>query len=373
MPAPPDIDPATVQQLLSELAEARKQIGTLVAIVGQQTPILAGLAPAQKQTTVAQLFAEYEKVRGAETSWRAIRSKLAPFVKRLGSLRVAEVTPTVWAEHVAALKTTPRDKPLADHTINLGLGRAKEMIDWGVRAGYADFNALKPARPIKTISARETFLTEPQIQELLGGISDLPTMHARVVTRAFILCALDGMMRFNEVRNLRRDRINKDGAVELKAKQTKSRKRRMVGLTPRALAALNEIPPVLGTSQIFANPDTGRLYGVSTIQAWFRVACIASGVDKYAAEGEKVLIHTLRHSGATAADARGASPMAIKEALGHSSIATTERYLHRHRENSAREMARLMADGADAERKGPHRSNTQDVGEATPKSSKAKL
>jgi len=58
-----------------------------------------------------------------------------------------------------------------------------------------------------------------------------------------------------------------------------------------------------------------------------------------------VLIHTLRHSGATTADARGASPMAIKEALGHASISTTERYLHRHRENSARELAKLMSDG----------------------------
>ncbi|HSS40884.1 MAG TPA: tyrosine-type recombinase/integrase, partial [Polyangia bacterium] len=156
---------------------------------------------------------------------------------------------------------------------------------------------------------------------------------------------------------------------------TKSRKQRTVALTPRALSALDDIPPVLGTNLIFANPDTGRLYGVTTFQSWFRVACIASKIDRYAAEGERVVIHSLRHSGASAADKRGASLRAIQDALGHSSIATTAKYVHRDREESALEMAKLMADGAeternedaDAKRRPPHRSTTHDVGLATPK------
>lgn len=331
------------QPASTEVEALRAQIAGLIKVVERLTA-----TPSQKQTTIAQLFDAYRRVRQADTSWSCNRNRLIPLVKRLGALRVAELTPTVWAEHLAARKTqeTARNRPPTDHTLNIELGRAKEMIDWGVAAGLVDSNALRTARKMRTISARETFLTEPQVQELLGGVSHISTPHGRIVTRALILCAFDGMMRREEIRHLRRDRIGADGVVELQAKQTKSRKRRMVALTPRALVALNDIPPVDGTQFFFANPETGQLYGKTAIFAWFRVACIASGVDKYAADGEKVLIHSLRHSGASAADARGASATAIKEALGHSSIATTERYLHRHREASARDLARLMAEGA---------------------------
>ncbi|MES1207229.1 MAG: site-specific integrase [Pseudomonadota bacterium] len=328
---------------LDPMDALRAQIAELTKVVLALTGV-----PSQKQTTIAQLFDAYRMVRQADTSWQCNRNRLVPLVRRLGGLRVAELTPTVWAEHLAARKTqeTMRNAPPTDHTLNIELGRAKQMIDWGVEAGLVDANALKAARPVRTISARETFLTEPQVQELLGGVAAIPAPHGRIITRGLILCAYDGMMRFNEVRHLRRDRFGKDGVVELQAKMTKSRKRRMVALTPRALEALAAIPPVEETQFFFAAPETGRLHGKTTMFSWFRAACIASGVDKYAADGEKVLIHTLRHSGASAADARGASPMAIKEALGHSSIATTEKYLHRHREASARDLARLMAEGA---------------------------
>lgn len=363
------MDDETVRRLVEEVQAARRQIDTLTSLVGAQAQVIATVAPPKKQTTVAELYEAYAKIRGADRSWRHIRHKLKPLVKRLGKLAVFELTPTVWAEHIVARKreVTMRNKPPSDHTLNLELQRAKEMVDFGVRSGLADANLLKPVRKLRTISARETFLTEPQIQQLLAGVSTLPTMHAKLVTRAFILCALDGMMRLNEVRHLRRDRIGKDGVVELQAAQTKSRKRRMVALTPRALAAVAEIPAAIGSQHVFANPETGKLYGVSTIQSWFRAACIASGIDAYAADGEKVVIHTLRHSGASAADARGASPIAIKEALGHASLATTERYLHRHRQDSAREMANLMAKGAEAERRGPRKSDPHIVLHATPK------
>lgn len=366
------MDDETIRRLLEEmqaerreLRAARMQIDALVAERAQAA------AAAPRRITVADVYDAYSKIRRAETSWPAIRNKLGPLVRRLGSLPVSSLTPTVWAEHVAVRKTqiTSRDKPPADHSLNIELGRAKEMVEWAVRSGLADSNPLKMARKARTISARETFLTENQIMELLDlGVATLPATRQRVVMRAVCLCAYDGLMRLNEIRHLRRDRVERDGgSIELLARQTKSRKRRFVPVTPRMLDALRAIPPVLGSHQIFLNPDTGKLIGVSTIESWFRAACIASGVDKYAAEGERVVIHTLRHSGATAADARGASPMAIKEALGHASLATTEKYLHRHRQTSARELAQLMADGAEAERRGPRRTNVHDVGEPRPK------
>ncbi len=159
---------------------------------------------------------------------------------------------------------------------------------------------------------------------------------------AFILLCCDSMMRFNETRKLRRDRI-RDAIAELSARGTKSKKGRFLGLTPRTVLAVDAVPPVIGTPYIFANPSTRRLYSESTIRDWFSVVCHASGIHALAADGERVVIHTLRHSGASAADAAGASARAIQDALGHAFLATTERYLHRHRREGARGLADLMA------------------------------
>jgi hypothetical protein len=57
---------------------------------------------------------------------------------------------------------------------------------------------------------------------------------------------------------------------------------------------------------------------------------------------------------ASIADARGATATAIRDMLGHTSLRTTERYLHRSREQSALAMAALM----DEPRRGPQRAPT---------------
>lgn len=331
----------------------------VAAAVRNEVAAISIRRPAPPTITIATLFAEFEKTRASDRSWRENRNRLTPLVRRLGALPAANLTPLVWAEHRAAragelnrFGTLP--KP---HTLSIELGRAKELLKFGVTHGFLETSPLAAAKREKTISARETWLDEDGVQALLGGIAEVPGERPKLLMRAFVLLCLDGMLRFNEARNLRRDRI-RDGVIELSAKAVKSKRRRIVGLTPRTLDAIAEVPPVIGDPRVFVNPTllkdgTRKLYSATSVRYWFRIACVASKVDALAADGERVVIHTLRHSGASAADARGASAMAIKEALGHSSLAITERYLHRHREAGARELAKLMAEGAERERRGP--------------------
>jgi integrase len=346
------------RKLITRLSAQVTELTALVAQQARSLAILAEAAAPRPTITIAALYVEFEKARRADHSWVWIRNRLRPLVRRLGDRRAVDLTPMLWAEHRAARASEPtiREKPPGAHTLNIELQRAKELLDFGVSAKLLEHNPLKAARAVKTISARETWLAEPQIQRLLDGCAAVPSDLGRLLMRVFVLCATDAMLRFNEVRKLRRDRIAPDGVVELSARETKSRRRRVVALTPRALEAIAAIPPVLGRPHIFTNPATGKLFGEITLRQWFRTACVASGVDAGAADGERVVPHSLRHSGASAADARGASALAVKEALGHASLATTERYLHRHRETGARDLAKLMADGSEAERRGPQRA-----------------
>ncbi len=299
--------------------------------------------------TLEQLFTEFDQSRSNSVSWKVNRNRLLPLIRRLGHLPAVQLTPMVWAEHalVRSGEYTRLDKPPKPYLVQVvELGRAKELLSFGVSMGYLDKSPLVDASPPeRAVSQRETWLDDAGIEQLFGGIAHLPHRRAKLIMAGFMLLCLDGMMRHNEARRIRRDHV-RDGVVVLAARSTKSKKQRTIALTPRTLAALEAIPPVVGVPWIFANPQTGKPYGKSMMQNWFRTVCVESKIDNLAADGERVVIHTLRHSGASGADALGASPIAIRDCLGHSSLKTTERYLHRHRTEGARDLARLMSRGA---------------------------
>lgn len=345
--------------------DADSRLARVLAIVeaqGAKLDALVSRQPVASSITIAALFAEYEKVRQADRSWRHNRNRLAPLVRRLGDLPAASLDEQAWAAHQAVRAKEPHrfGGVCGAHTLTLEFQRAKELMKFGVRVKLLIRNPLEEAKIEKTKSERETWLDEAGIQLLLGGVAAIDHERGRLIMKAFILLCVDGMLRFNEARKLRRDAI-RDGVVELSARSTKSKKRRIVGLTPRVLAAIEDVPVVLGVPRIFANPETRQPYSETRFREWFYIARHASGVNALAVDGEKVVIHTLRHSGATAADARGANATAIRDALGHSTLSTTERYLHRQRAASARELAKLMAEGADRERKPAQKAPEADI------------
>jgi len=160
------------------------------------------------------------------------------------------------------------------------------------------------------------------------------------------------MMRHTEARLLVRSRITPDGVYELRGSETKGKRPRVVALTPRTLEAIAAVHPVDGSPYVFANPETGKPFSSVTMGKWFRRAAKMAGINALATpEDRRVVIHDLRASGATTADLAGARPQAIKVALGHASLNTTQRYLRSARINDAREIGELMARVTD--RRGP--------------------
>lgn len=347
---------------------ADDRLARILAVVEAQGARIEALTVAVKPAstiTIRQLFETFEKTRVMSRSWRNNRNRMVPLVRRLGDLPAALLTPIAWAEHAAERsKETHRYGREPDpHTISTELSRAKELLRFGVEAGLLAASPLEAAKGERTRSERETWLDEDGIQRLIAGCSEIRDERAQLIMRAFIPLCVDLMLRLNEARVIRRDRV-RDGTIELAAKSTKSKRRRILGFTPRVLEAIAQIPIVMGSPYVFANPQTGRPFSKSSLSDWFAAARSASGVDALAVEGERVTIHTLRHSGASAADARGASAQAIRDALGHTSLAITEKYLHRHKEAGARDLARLMAEGTEKERRGPQHA-PRDAGNAS--------
>lgn len=350
-----------IAELRSEIAELRAQNRALIDALGR-----VGTAKAAPSITVAALYEHYEKACSVKHSWRMEQDKLAPTVRLLGSLPAEQVTPQRWEKHRQVRRTEPiaegrrnAGRPPAEATLNVELGVAKNMLEWGVEQGYLDHNPLRPTRYGKTKGARKTWIPEPELQRLL----DAPKPHGheqRAALHAWLLTKADTGLRFSEARRIRRDRLRRtpEGWV-LDIDTTKGGKAHTVGVTPRMLAAYDALPRVIGSPYFLVRPATGRLYGEQTIYTWFREACLSCDLDSIVVEGEvRVRPHDLRRSAATKANEEGASLFEIQAMLNHSNPATTAKYIQRTPTSAVR-MAKVLAAVSERERKGPRPAEKQ--------------
>jgi integrase len=336
----------TAEETIAQLSETVRLQSVQIE---RLTSLLAGMSrnsaePASPTMTIAELVAAFEGAKAAmhPPSLKSLRCKLAPLVRRLGHLPAGELTPKVWAAHRAARAQERlfegKDRTPSVGTLNLELGCAKALLNWAASSEQQliPHNPLASAKADRGAKRRERFLTEDEVAGILKV--------ANRTLRAFVLVCVDTGLRHNECRGLRREWIHRDGTIHLPGAVTKSRKPRVVALTPRAAAAIENMPSHnQGFPEIFRRARTGRLYSEKTIRRWFEVACERAGVQ--AIGGERIVPHTLRHTAATAALRRGVRLNSVQRMLGHSSIAITERYLHLG-DGDATETARLMSEGA---------------------------
>ncbi len=117
--------------------------------------------------------------------------------------------------------------------------------------------------------------------------------------------------------------------------KTKSKKSRRIKLTPRLQAALVTVQAFKGETRRVLVKDNGRKASRSTIRRWVLFA------EREAQLAVCRSPHKLRHTFASRLDARGVPAKTIQELLGHSSLATTLRYLHGRAGEADRAMGTL--------------------------------
>jgi integrase len=345
------------RQLVEVTAIARDQAKALAELTDECPP----WAP-----SVAIIYWKYSETCWARPNWPRIWNRLLPFVTAFGEAPAMKISPAMWDAHRGRRKAEiiPRKgRGPKDTTLNRELERAKEMFDWAVENKLIKYNPLRPAKAITTVTRRETCLPPADVDRMLAATDDVVDrrrapgdddgFRARAM-RAFVLCLHDSMLRPGEARNIIRDRIGADGRVEVASRESKSKARRSVFLTPRTLEAIAEVPRDLDCPYVFARD--GKRLDMRRLHHWFRQLAEVTGVDALAAPGdERLHPHDLRASGATTADENGARATAIRDALGHKRLATTEIYLRSAQVESARSVAKVIV-AATEPRRGPRRA-----------------
>jgi len=140
-------------------------------------------------------------------------------------------------------------------------------------------------------------------------------------------------LRVSEACNLDVDDLETAGERgEVKVRQGKGRKDRIVPLGRKAIAAvtaylphraalLAKTPPAAGAGATLFFTNRGRRLDPRTVRRLLRARELATGV-------RLVSPHALRHSFATHLLGEGADLRSIQEMLGHASLQTTQRYAH---------------------------------------------
>lgn len=316
--------------------------------------------------SVAIIYWLYSGPGAGRANWSSIWNRLIPFVNAYGAMPAIKVTPSMWEAHRGQRKrevVTRTGAPLKDATLNRELERVKEMLDWGVSEKLIKYNPLRAAKAVPTVTRRETWLPPADVDRMLAAADDVVDLRLApgdddgfraVVLKAFVLCLHDSMLRPGEARSIMRERIAEDGRVEVASRHSKNKKRRTVFLTPRTIDAIEAIPRDPKSPFVFAR--NGAQLGERLLGYWFRALAKVAGVDVLAAPGDMAVhAHDLRASGATTADENGARATAIRDALGHKFLATTEIYLRSGQAEAARSVAEVIV-AATGQRRGPKRA-----------------
>src|SRR5262250_3818303 len=200
-------------------------------------------------------------------------------------------------------------------TINRRLNALKHFFDYCLEQQFVGGNPVKPSHFVRRGRPLPKALSREQVQRLFGQI-DHP------MDRALFLVMLRCGLRVSEVAQLKLEQIDWEQQA-LRIVQGKGRKDRRVYLSPDAMASvqqcLEQHPGVRAQGYVFWNRKRA--------QQPLSPKGIQKKMERYAkAAGIKASCHSLRHTFASNLLEAGAEVIAIKELLGHMSIASSERY-----------------------------------------------
>jgi integrase len=328
-------DPARKQRVeqigpthLLKLSEARQMASGLARrlVLGEDLKAskIASQVEAPKLMTFSTFFEE-RYLPQARITRRSLAAEISTVNRNvlpvIGDKPLREVT----RGQVTALIHGLAAKGQAATTVNRTLAHIKAIfnraIEWEIDG--IEKNPAKGVKPLPDHKRHERYLSAEEAQQLLQVVSKSQN---KLLPYIVALLLLTGCRR-REVLEARWEYIDLERGL-LTIPLSKSGKPRYVPLSPAARNILIKskliVIELLGSEEagngwVFPNPKTKKPF-VKMQTGWMRARRLAG------LEGLRV--HDLRHSFASALVNRGMTLYDVKEALGHSSVVTTQRYAH---------------------------------------------
>jgi site-specific recombinase XerD len=214
---------------------------------------------------------------------------------------------------------------LSPHSIQGHVRAIKAFFSWLFDEGHIEENPLARYPPPKAPQKQIPTLTLDQLRKLLTLIDNSEPVGAR--NRVMLLLLLDTGMRVSELVGIKLDDLDLvRSLVKILGKGQKERTVPFCSKTRKELRRyIKNFRPSLAqeaSPYLFPKSDGSRV-SVNCVQQFLRRLASRAGL-----QGVKCSPHIFRHTFATMSVADGANPFILKDILGHSSLLTTQKYLH---------------------------------------------
>lgn len=207
------------------------------------------------------------------------------------------------------------------HSVKLHINVAKALCAFGVKLNYLRTNVFAVIKPDATPEVtHKRILTEEETLKLI----DAP---ARTRDKLLLRLIYAAGLRVGEVCALVWGDLLLSGVLHIR--QGKGQKERFVTLSDSMIDKLAAHRGTAGQDEPIFKSQKGSRLDESQVHRIVKAAAATAGISGDASA------HWLRHSHASHSLDRGASLVTVRDTLGHSSIATTNKYLHSKRKDSS--------------------------------------
>lgn len=243
---------------------------------------------------------------------RAYRKDAAQFIKALNK-PLNKVT----LGEIQQYATLLAESGLALSSVHRAMSAIKSMFGFAHRLGYLRFDVARPLRlPALRDGLADRILDEADVRKMIA-LESMPR------NKTILLTLYAGGFRVSEVTALKwSDLQNRDkaGQITVFGKGGKTRTVLMPKTVWNSLLLLRK--DARDVDPVFRSRKGGRHLGETQVWRVVRKAAKRAELEK------AVSCHWLRHAHASHALDKGAPIHLVQATLGHSSIATTGRYLH---------------------------------------------
>ncbi len=278
----------------------------------------------QTQYPQLQSFLDYlrfEKRYSQHTliSYQADLKSFSEFlITDYNSITIAEVTSSIIRTWLAKLK----EEKLTSKTINRKISALKSFFKFLMKEGLAEATPMSIIISPKTNKRLPVYVEQKNIKTLFDYV-EFPDSYTGKTERLLLQVFYETGMRVSELVNLKQ--INVDfGNNNIKV-LGKGNKERIIPLSHHLSQALSEYMCSKAASSnneiLFLNQKGKPLYAKQVYNIVKKYLSAVTTIKKKSP-------HILRHSFATHLSNNGADLNAIKELLGHTSLAATQVYTH---------------------------------------------
>jgi integrase/recombinase XerC len=280
------------------------------------------------QTVQAFLdYLRYEK-RFSSHTVKAYADDLAQFLDFTDTRFDTRVILSLAAIHIRSWMADMAEKAMKPRSINRKLSCLKSFYRFCRRTGRLSHNPATGIRVLKTPRRLPSFVEESPLQHLLQNDSFTERGFEGHTERLVLSMLYHTGMRVSELVNLREGHI--DFALQSVKVLGKGNKERIIPLGEPLLADLKDYFTEKAKQEWVNTGDKAHLLpesGEKPLSARKIYDIVRRNLAQVTTQGKKSP-HVLRHSFATHLARNGADLNAIKELLGHASLAATQVYTH---------------------------------------------